>query len=128
VLARTSGGNAALLLAGTDLLAAWRDGTRWTVSAPVPAAGRIAASGFGPGGSVWALFGGGRVEAVAGAGQPWRALPPVPGGTVTLAPGTGGGYDALAVSGSKLAVWRLAASAWAKVQVINVPIQFGSSG
>ena len=36
-LTRTSGGDAALLLAGTDLLAAWSDGTRWTVSAPVPA-------------------------------------------------------------------------------------------
>ena len=79
-LARTSGGDAALLLAGTDLLAAWRDGTRWTVSAPVPAAGGIAASGFGPGGSVWVLLGGGRAEAVAGAGGSWRALPPVPRG------------------------------------------------
>ena len=127
-LARTSGGDAALLLAGTDLLAAWRDGTRWTVSAPVPAAGGIAASGFGPGGSVWVLLGGGRAEAVAGAGGSWRALPPVPAGTATLAPGTGGGYDALAVSGSKLTVWRLAAAAWAKVQVINVPIEYGSSG
>ena len=126
-LTRTSGGDAALLLAGTDLLAAWSDGTRWTVSAPVPAAGGIAASGFGPGGSVWVLLGGGRAVAVAGTGGSWRALPPVPAGTATLAPGTGG-YDALAVSGSTLTVWRLAAAAWAKVQVINVPIEYGSSG
>jgi hypothetical protein len=127
-LTRTSSGNAALLLAGTDLLAAWWDGTRWTVSAPVPAADGIAASGFGPDGGVWVLLGGGRAEAVAGAGQSWRALPPAPAATATLAPGTGGGYDALAVSGSKLSVWRLAGAAWAQVQVINVPIEYGSSG
>ena len=64
-LTRTSGGNAALLLAGTDLLAAWRDGTRWTVSAPVPAAGGVVASGFGPGGGVWVLLGGGRAETIS---------------------------------------------------------------
>jgi hypothetical protein len=135
-LTQTSNGDAALLLAGADLLAAWWDGTRWTMSAPVPAAGGITASGFGPGGSVWVLLGGGRAETMAGVGGSWRALPPVPAGTkvlapagtATLAPGAGGGYDALAVSGSVLTVWRLTASAWAKVQVINVPIEYGSSG
>ena len=127
-LTRTSGGDATLLLAGTDLLAAWSDGTRWMVSAAVPATAGIVASGFGPGGGVWVLLSGGRVVIVAGTGGSWRALPPVPAGTATLAPGTGGGYDALAVSGSRLTVWRLAASAWAKVQVINVPIEYGSSG
>jgi hypothetical protein len=127
-LARTSAGDAALLLAGTDLLAAWRDGTRWTVSAPVQAAGGIAASGFGPGGSVWVLLGGGRAETLAGAGAAWRALPPLPAGAATLAPGPGGGYDALAVSGSVLTVWRLGAAAWARAQVIDVPIEYGSSG
>ena len=59
VLANTGGGNAALLLAGSDLLAAWSDGGRWTVSGPVAAAGGVSASGFGPGGSVWVLLGGG---------------------------------------------------------------------
>ena len=39
-----------------------------------------------------------------------------------------GSYDALAVSGSRLTVWRLAQQAWAKVQLITVPIQYGSSG
>ena len=51
-----------------------------------------------------------------------------PARTATLAPGPGGGYDALAASGSVLTVWRLAAAAWAKAQVIDVPIQYGSSG
>ena len=127
-LARTSGGDAALLLAGTGLLAAWRDGTRWTVSAPVAAAGGVEASGFGPGGSVWVLLGGGRAETIAGSGAAWRTLPPAPTGTAVLAPGTGAGYDALAVSGSQVTVWRLAGAAWAKAQVIGVPIEYGSSG
>jgi len=126
-LGGTKDGNAALLLAGNDLLAAWWDGTRWAVSAPVAAAGGIAASGFGPGGSIWVLLGGGRAETVTGAGGSWQALAPAPAGTATLAPGPGGGYDALAVSGSRLTVWRLASAAWAKVQVINVPIEYGSS-
>jgi hypothetical protein len=155
-LARTAGGNAALLVAGTSLLAAWSDGGRWTVSAPVAAAGDeqgVSASGFGPGGSVWVLLGGGRAETIGGPGGSWQALPPVPAGTqvlvpagtqvlvpagtqvlapagtATLAPGSGSAaYDALAVAGSRLTVWRLAAGAWAQVQVINVPITYGSSG
>ena len=42
--------------------------------------------------------------------------------------GTGVSYDALAVSGARLTVWRLAGAGWAQVQVINVPISYGSSG
>ena len=127
-LAATTDGNAALLRAGTGLLAAWSHGTAWTVSAPVQAAGGIAASGFGPGGSAWVLPGGGRAQTIAGPGASWRALPPLPAGTATLAPGPGGGYDALAVSGSVLTVWRLDAAAWVRAQVIDVPIEYGSSG
>ena len=126
------GGNAALLAVsgpgGNGLRAAWWDGTRWTVSAPVTAGG-VRALGFGPGGSAWLLLGGGRAETMAAAaGSAWRALPPVPPGTGTLAPGTGGSYDALAVGGSRLTVWRLTQGAWAKVQQITVPVQYGSSG
>ena len=138
VLANTGGGNAALLAAGTSLLAAWSDGGRWTVSAPVAAAGdeqSVSASGFGPGGSVWVLLGGGRAETIGGPGGSWRALPPVPAGTqvlvpagtTVLAPGSSS-YDALAVAGSRLTVWRLTAGTWAQVQVIDVPITYGSSG
>jgi hypothetical protein len=134
------GGNAALLAishpGGNSLLAAWWDGTRWTVSAPVTAGG-VRALGFGPGGSAWLLLDSERAETIAGAaGSTWRALPPVPAGTTVLAPpgtgtrapGTGGAYDALAVSGSRLTVWRLARGAWGKVQQITVPVQYGSSG
>jgi hypothetical protein len=125
-LAATSGGNVALLLAGDSLLAAWSNGTHWSVSAPV-AVGAVRASGFGTGGSTWLLLSGGRAEAVSGTGGSWQSLPTVPAGTATLAPGPGGSYDALAVAGSKLTVWRLTKGAWAQVQQINVPIEYGSS-
>jgi hypothetical protein len=136
-LAATSGGNVALLLAGDSLLAAWSDGTHWTVSAPVAGvgSGSVRASGFGTGGSAWLLLSGGRAETIAGPGAAWQALPPVPpgtmtlapAGTATLAPGPGTAWDALAVSGSDLTVWRLARGAWAQVQLIKVPIEYGSS-
>jgi hypothetical protein len=125
-LAGPTAGGTVLMTAGNSLLAAWPDGARWTVSAPV-AAGTVRASGFGTGGSAWLLLGGGRAETVAGPGHPWQALPVVPAGTATLAPGPGGSYEALAVAGAKLTVWRLGQGAWAKVQLINVPIQYGSS-
>jgi hypothetical protein len=56
-------------------------------------------------------------------------VPALPPGTVTLAPGPGGAADALAVRGGTLTVWRHApgGTTWAKVQVINVPIPYGSS-
>jgi hypothetical protein len=135
-LAATAGGNVALLAAGSSVLAAWWNGARWTISAPVTAAA-VRALGFGSGGSVWLLLGGGRAETIGGLGGSWQALPPVPSGTVTLAPqGTlapgstatdGGSYDALAVSGSKLTVWQLTRGGWAKVQLITAPIVYGSS-
>jgi hypothetical protein len=132
-LAATTGGNVALLATGNSLLAAWWNGTRWTVSDPVTAASPVSANtvralGFGADGSTWLLLGGGRAETIGGTGGSWQALPPVPPGTATLAPGTGGGSDALAVSGSKLTVWQLVQGAWAKVQQITVPIVYGSSG
>jgi hypothetical protein len=125
-LARTAGGNAALLLAGSDLLAAWSDGGHWTVSAPVAAAGGVRASGFGPTGSVWVVLGGDRAEVIGAPGGSWQGLPPLPRGTATLAPGAGGA-EALAVAGSELTVWRLAGAGWVKAQAINVPVQYGSS-
>jgi hypothetical protein len=127
-LVAIAGGNEALLAAGNSLFAAWWHGTRWTVSATVTADGALRAAGFGPGGSAWLLLGGGRAQAIGGPGSSWRALPPVPAGTKVLAPGSGGSYDALAVSGSRLTVWRLARGAWGKVQQIGVPVQYGSSG
>jgi hypothetical protein len=126
-LAADAGGNVALLAAGGSVLAAWRDGARWTVSAPV-AAGRVRAFGFGADGSAWLLLGDGRALSIDGAGRSWEALPSVPAGTQVLAPGAGGGYEALAVRRSSLTVWRLERGAWVQAQQIRVPIQYGSSG
>jgi hypothetical protein len=128
-LAATSGGNVALLRAGDSLLAAWSRGTGWTVSAPAAGvgSGSVRAFGFGTGGSAWLLLSDGRAETVGGPGAGWQALPTVPAGTATLAPGPGGAWDALAVSWAKLTVWRLAQGAWARAQVIKVPIEYGSS-
>ena len=73
---------------------------------------------------------GNRADTLTAAAGPWRPLPPLPPGTVTLAQGPTAGWDALAVHGTRLTVWQLApgARAWATTQTINVPIQFGSSG
>ena len=92
-VAATAGGNVVLLAAGNSLVAAWWNGTRWTVSAALAAgSGSVRALGFGPGGSAWLLLGGGRAESIA-PGSSWQSLPPVPASTVTLA---GGHRDAAA--------------------------------
>ena len=133
-LTGTIGGDTALLQAGTgqaaSLLAAWSsDGTSWRMSSPLPAGTwPVVASGTGPGGAVWVLLPGGRARAVSGPGAAWRTLLPVPRGTAALAAGTGGAFDALAVSRGTLTVYRLTPAGWAKIQVISVPIQYGSSG
>jgi hypothetical protein len=128
-LGSTAGGNVALLLAGSELIAAWSTGSGWTTSAVLGGAAGVRAAGFGAGGSAWVLLGGGRAETIGGPGSAWRGLPAVPAGTATLAPGPGGSFDALAVAGSRLTVWQLgaAAAAWTKAQAITVPIEYGSS-
>lgn len=131
-----------LVTSGTRLYAAWDTASGWPVSAPL-AAGSVAASGsLGPDGA-WVLLPGRHAATIAGPGQPWRSLPVVPVGTNVLAAGLGGTVDALAVSGSKLTVWRLgsgggagdagassaggAAAGWSAIQTIGVPVQSGSS-
>lgn len=133
-LTGTTAGDTALLQAGTGaaaiLLAAWTsDGTRWTVSAPLPAGtGQLTASGTGPGDTAWILRDGSRAEIVSGPGSPWRDLPATPRGTAALAAGPRGAVEALAVSGSALTVFTLTpAGSWSKTQAISVPIQNGSS-
>ena len=126
-LTATAGGNAALLAAGNSLFAAWWDGTRWTVSDPL-AAGTVRALGFGPAGARGCCSAAGGRRASPDRGARGRRFRPCRQAPRRLAPGPGGSYDALAAAGSKLTVWRLAQGAWAKVQLITVPIQYGSSG
>jgi hypothetical protein len=56
-------------------------------------------------------------------GRQWTVSAPLTG-----AGAAGKSYDALAVAGSVLTVWRLTAGSWVKVQVMKVPIVPGSSG
>ena len=112
----------ALLLAGTDLFASWAGAAR--ISAALGGVASITATGTGTGGSAWVLTGS-RAATISAPGTAWQQLPRVPPGTQVLADG---GQEALAVSGAKLTIWRLAAGDWTKQQVINVPIDYGSSG
>ncbi len=116
---------------GTSLLAAWSaDGRRWTLSPPLPLHGAaLTSASFGPGGTAAIITTTGRGQIITGAGTSWRPLPPLPPGTATLVPGPGGTADALAVNRGMLTIWQHApgGATWAKTQVINVPIPYGSS-
>ena len=135
-LTRTAQGMTALLQAGTgpgaSVLAAWSTGGgHWTVSPPLPLHGdALTSASFGPDGTAAIITSANGGQIISSTGSSWRPLPPLPPGTATLAPGPGGSADALAVHGGTLTVWQLApgGSTWAKIQVINVPIQYGSSG
>ena len=135
-LTRTAAGEAALLAArsgrSAGLLAAWsRDGTRWTVSGPLSlGATAVRASGFAASGKAWVLLANGQADMIAGRGAAWRQLPLPPSGTAALASGPAGSVDALAADGSRLTIWRLArgSASWRQVQVLHVPVAYGSSG
>lgn len=134
-LTSTASSAVALLTAGTgpgaSLLAAWSaDSRHWTLSPQLPLHGAVLTSAsFGPGGTAAVITTGGRGQIITGAGSSWLPLPPLPPGTVTLAPGPGSAVDALAVHGGTLTVWQHVpgGATWAKIQVVNVPIPYGSS-
>jgi hypothetical protein len=136
-LIQTAHRTAALLQAGTgpgaSLLAAWSadSGRHWTVSPPFRLGGRKPSSAsISPAGAFAVVLSGNQAVAIRGAGDGWQALPALPAGTATLAPGPAGGFDALAVHRTRLTVWQLSpgSATWHTTQTINVPIQFGSSG
>jgi hypothetical protein len=136
-LTTTAGTTMALLAAGTGagarLLAAWSTGggAHWALSAPLPLHGaELTSASFGPGGSVAAVLTGNHAQAITGPGGSWRQVPALPPGTMTLAPGTTGGWDALAVHSTRLTIWQLppGRAAWSATQTLSVFIQFGSSG
>ena len=135
-LTRTASQLVTLLAAGSghdvSLLAGWSgdNGEHWTLSPALPLRGAVMDSAsFGSAGTV-AVIAGGRADVVTSSGRQWQALPALPPGTATLAPGTSGEPEALAVAAATLTVWQLVpgASDWTKAQVIHVPIQYGSSG
>lgn len=135
-LTQTAHGITALLAAGTGptatLLAAWSadGGARWTTSPPLKLGGaKLSSASFGPDGTAAIVLTGNHAETISSTQPRWRALPALPAGTLTLAPGQGGMAGALAVDRSILTVWQLApgGKTWTKAQVINVPIPYGSS-
>lgn len=129
-------GDQALLRSPAGLIALWETWGKgakdpeWTASAPLPGTETPVASGWLSSSGAWVLLPGGTAAAISGPGASWRTLPRVPARTSVLASGPGGAIDALATSGSVLTVWRLgpSASSWSRVQSMNVPIQYGSSG
>ena len=127
----------ALLGAGTGraerLLAGWSadGGAHWTLSPPLSASGAtVTSTSSGPGSSLAIILSDRHATAITTTTRTWRQLPVLPPGTATLAPGSSGGWEALAVHSTRLTVWQAApgAQAWARTQVIKVPIPFGSSG
>ena len=144
-LTSTGGTTTALLAAGTGaaerLLAGWSadGGAHWTLSPPLSASGAtVTSTSSGPGSSLAIILSDRHATAITPTTRTWRQLPILPPGTATLAPGSSGGlvpgssggWEALAVHSTRLTIWQAApgAQAWARTQVIKVPIPFGSSG
>jgi hypothetical protein len=135
-LGSTEGVITALLAFGhgtrAGVIAAWSDdgGDRWTLS-PVLRTGalRMRSASLWAGGSAGLVLSGNRGETIAGPSAAWRALPPLPAGTATLAKGPAGHLDALVVARSSMADWSLGggATGWSQRQVIRVPVPYGSS-
>lgn len=135
-LATDGGRQVALLSAGsgsgTTVMAAWSvaGAGHWQLSPGLSTQGRrVLSASFGTGGAAGLVLSGGRGEVLAGPGGTWRQLPALPPGTQVLATGAGGQAEALASHQSLLTVWEAgpASAGWSKKQVINVPIQYGSS-
>jgi hypothetical protein len=116
-----------------SLVAAWTSNqgtTTWTTSAPLRLHGPAPASAsFGPGGAIGVITASGAGDLITSDGSSWHALPALPARTTTLALLPDGAVEALTVRASKLTVWQLqpGAATWATQQIINVPIQYGSS-
>lgn len=131
----------ALLEAGagpaSTVLAAWSSdgGAHWRLSPPLRAttSTRVLAASFGADGATGLVLAGGRGEAIAGPGVPWRTLPPLPRGTAVLAIGPDGRLDALTAHVSAFADWQLepglaGAGRWSQQQQLRITIPYGSSG
>ena len=123
---------------GTAVVAAWTTGSgSWVVSTGLTLAlnDRLVSLGPADGSGVFVLSttqSGSRMLAVVdGPGSSWRQMPPPPLSTATVAfSSTSSTTDAFAVHDSTMTVWTFGSgsSGWVKGQVMQVPIEFGSSG
>jgi len=141
-LQKSSGGLWALLSLsnghGTTLVAARTLGlaSPWRLSQVYSLANADHVLSFGPAGSkgLFVFVSGStspdKLLLLGRAGAAWTSLPTPPSSTSTVAFGSAGAVDALAVDDTTFTDWRLVPGSvrWTKVQVMNVPIQFGSSG
>ncbi len=119
------GAIAIIILAFLGLL--WARARTWRMATPAAkqeeGAGTGTAGAADPDGAAhrimsrWSAAGAGRGFRRRLAGRGRRGGPPVPAGL---------GGDQVQVLG--LTVWRLAGAGWTKIQVMNVPISYGSSG
>ena len=110
-----------------SVIAAWYDGTRWTLS-PLLRAGTVRSTAIGPDGSVGIILNATQAATLAGPGASWHLLPALPKWAATLALAQAGQVDAIAAHGGTFTDWRLAPAGWSPAQTINVTIPYGSSG
>jgi hypothetical protein len=129
-LASAGPGLVALLRAGTgpgaSVLAAWYDGGRWILSAPLRAPD-VRSTALGPNGSLGVILNATHAATLAGPGGSWYALPALPRWTATLALGPAGQVDAIAARAGTFSDWRLASAGWSLAQTIHVTVPYGSS-
>jgi hypothetical protein len=122
---------------GTSLVGATtaNGGVNWALSPAfrLKASEQVASFGPAPDAGFFVLSSGpsgDNLEVLDGPNSTWAALPPPPTGTATVAFGPAPTVDALVVDQTVMTVWTLStgsSSGWVKGQVVNVPIQFGSS-
>jgi hypothetical protein len=119
----------------TRLIAAWSSsGEHWSTSPPLTLGPDQGIASFGPaeGPGIFVLLSsasGRKSLFISRPASGWEQLPSPPDDTETVAFGTAQPITALAASATLLSVWSLRSSAgpWARAQVVNVPIQYGSS-
>ncbi len=106
----------------------------WSRPVPLPLApsDTVISTGFGVNGATVVMLSdnGADVADVLKAGSnSWTQLPETPPHTAAVAFEIGGDIDALVVNGAKLTIYRLNVTTqqWQAFQVLDVPIQYGSS-
>ena len=105
----------------------------WSVSASLPLkGGSLTSTGVTPtGGLAVAIKSGDGTRSawvISPPGNQWQKLAPPPAGTSAVVATPSGGFDALIENQSTLEVDALGSGGWHRIQVLAVPIQYGSSG
>jgi hypothetical protein len=120
---------------GTSLVAACTgEDENWTVSPILDlGSGHVLSVGSDDGSGLFVLAARAASESIDVLSEPsatWSSLPNPPAGTQTLVFGVAGKVDALTVSNATFTDSALSSASghWTKVQVIDVPIEYGSSG